>query len=55
MQERLTKEIADAVWEAIAPAGVGVVIEATHMCMVSITTSLLDPYMSQNGSGSKSI
>ncbi len=37
VQERLTKEIADAVWEAVAPAGVGVVVEASHMCMVSIT------------------
>ncbi|XP_071488551.1 GTP cyclohydrolase 1-like [Diadema antillarum] len=34
VQERLTKQIALAVTEAIAPAGVGVVIEATHMCMV---------------------
>lgn len=29
MQERLTKEIAEAVLEAIQPTGVGVVIEAT--------------------------
>ncbi|XP_788725.3 GTP cyclohydrolase 1 [Strongylocentrotus purpuratus] len=34
VQERLTKQIALAVTEAIAPAGVGVVIEAVHMCMV---------------------
>lgn len=34
VQERLTKEIAVAVTEAIQPTGVGVVIEATHMCMV---------------------
>ncbi|KAH3847982.1 GTP cyclohydrolase 1-like isoform X2 [Dreissena polymorpha] len=34
VQERLTKQIAVAVTEAIQPAGVGVVIEATHMCMV---------------------
>ncbi len=34
MQERLTREIAEAVWEAVAPAGVGVVVEAAHMCMV---------------------
>ena len=31
----MTREIASAVWEAINPAGVGVVIEACHMCMVS--------------------
>lgn len=34
VQERLTKQIAQAMIEAIEPAGVGVVIEAKHMCMV---------------------
>lgn len=34
VQERLTKQIAVAITDAIQPAGVGVVIEATHMCMV---------------------
>ncbi len=34
VQERLTTQIADAVQEAIAPQGVGVVIEARHLCMM---------------------
>jgi len=34
VQERLTAEIANAVFEAVQPSGVGVIIEATHMCMV---------------------
>jgi GTP cyclohydrolase I len=34
VQERLTKQIAVALNDAIQPTGVGVVIEATHMCMV---------------------
>eukprot|EP00058_Branchiostoma_floridae_P014234 XP_002599722.1 hypothetical protein BRAFLDRAFT_249761 [Branchiostoma floridae] len=34
VQERLTKQIALALSEAIQPAGVAVVCEATHMCMV---------------------
>jgi len=34
VQERLTKQIAVALTDAIQPAGVGVVVEATHMCMV---------------------
>jgi GTP cyclohydrolase I len=34
IQERLTKQIADAMQEAIHPAGVAVVIEAKHLCMM---------------------
>jgi GTP cyclohydrolase I len=33
IQERLTNQIANAIQENIAPLGVGVVIEARHMCM----------------------
>ncbi|MGH9680073.1 MAG: GTP cyclohydrolase I, partial [Candidatus Acidiferrales bacterium] len=34
IQERLTNQIAAAIQQKIAPLGVGVVIEARHMCMV---------------------
>ena len=34
VQERLTRQIADAIQEAIEPRGVGVVVEARHMCMM---------------------
>ncbi|MGH8476233.1 MAG: GTP cyclohydrolase I, partial [Methylococcales bacterium] len=33
-QEKLTKQIADAIKLAIAPKGVAVVIEAKHLCMM---------------------
>lgn len=33
IQERLTRQIADAIHRRLEPAGVGVVIEARHMCM----------------------
>jgi GTP cyclohydrolase I len=34
VQERLTDQIADAVMEVLSPLGVGVVIEAAHLCMM---------------------
>eukprot|EP00741_Cyanophora_paradoxa_P025467 tig00000382_g24585.t1 len=34
VQERLTKQIAEAVQEVLQPKGVAVMVEATHMCMV---------------------
>jgi GTP cyclohydrolase IA len=34
VQERMTEEIASAVDEVLKPAGVGVVIEAYHLCMM---------------------
>jgi GTP cyclohydrolase IA len=33
LQERMTKEIAEALNEGLAPRGVGVVVEARHLCM----------------------
>lgn len=47
IQEKLTRQLADAIMEAINPLGCGVVLECTHMCMSmrgvekvnSITTS----------------
>ena len=34
IQENLTKQIADTLMTAIEPAGVGVIIEAQHLCMM---------------------
>jgi len=34
VQERLTRQVADAIQEAIDPVGVGVICEAQHLCMM---------------------
>lgn len=34
VQERLTEEIAQSLWDVVAPQGVGVVVEAYHLCMM---------------------
>ena len=34
IQENLTKQVADTLMSAINPAGVGVIIEARHLCMM---------------------
>ena len=33
LQERMTKEVAEALNDALSPKGVGVVVEARHLCM----------------------
>lgn len=35
VQERLTAQVADTIWEHLQPKGVAVVIEATHACMTA--------------------
>ncbi|MBX9815619.1 MAG: GTP cyclohydrolase I [Proteobacteria bacterium SG_bin5] len=35
VQERLTAEVANCIWENLRPQGVAVVIEATHACMTA--------------------
>ena len=34
VQERLTEQIAQALWDNIKPEGVAVVVEAYHLCMM---------------------
>ncbi len=57
VQERLTRQIADAIQDAIAPQGVGVVIEARHLCMMmrgvekqhssTVTSAMLGAFRSE--------
>ena len=35
VQERLTAQVADCIWDNLKPLGVAVVIEATHACMTA--------------------
>ena len=58
VQERLTRQIADCIQEAIAPQGVGVVMEARHLCMMmrgvekqnssTVTSAMLGVFHKQN-------
>ena len=34
IQERMTKQIADAIFEALQPDGVAVIVQAEHLCMI---------------------
>jgi GTP cyclohydrolase IA len=57
VQERLTVEIAEAIQRAIHPLGVGVVIEARHLCMMmrgvekqhsaTVTSSMIGAFRAQ--------
>ena len=57
VQERLTREIAEAIDEAIHPQGVGVVMEAHHLCMMmrgvekqnssTVTSAMLGAFKTQ--------
>ena len=45
VQERLTAQVADAIWDHLKPQGVAVVIEATHACMTARGVSTPDVMM----------
>jgi GTP cyclohydrolase IA len=58
VQERLTRQIADAIQDAINPQGVGVVVEARHLCMMmrgvekqnssTVTSAMVGVFQKQN-------
>ena len=58
IQERLTMQIAETLYDKLKPKGVGVVIEAQHLCMTmrgvrnetskAVTSSMLGSFLSDN-------
>jgi GTP cyclohydrolase I len=58
VQERLTRQIADAIQDAIVPQGVGVIIEARHLCLMmrgvekqnssTVTSAMVGVFQKQN-------
>src|ERR1700760_3726615 len=58
VQERMTQQIADAIQNAISPQGVGVVVEARHLCMMmrgvekqhssTVTSAMVGVFQKQN-------
>jgi len=58
VQERMTQQIADSIQSAIAPQGVGVVVEARHLCMMmrgvekqhssTVTSAMVGVFQKQN-------
>jgi GTP cyclohydrolase I len=57
IQERMTQEIAQTLYEALAPLGVGVISEARHFCMMmrgvekqhsgAVTSAMLGAFRTQ--------
>lgn len=45
IQERLTQQIADAIMDVVNPLGVGVVVEAQHLCMMMRGVEKQNSYM----------
>jgi len=60
VQERLTAEVADCIWENLQPQGVAVVIEASHACMTArgvrtpgvgmVTSRMMDTFLDDHRS-----
>ena len=63
VQERLTVQIAEAIMEKIKPQGVGVIIEARHLCMImrgvekqnsiAVTSHMLGAFRDREGTRSE--